>query len=302
MKFPITAYLVLASFCILSSANLCNGSDIAPRRIVSLSPNLTEIVYGLGAWDKIVGVTMYSDFPPEAKTVPSVGGWVNPNLEAIVELKPDLVIFTVDQDRIFGDTIRKLGLNTLTIDSNESIKDIQDSILELGNILHKEKQAENVVATMRSNLRELGSKTFGINKKRALFVIGRNPGTLEDIYVVGSGNYINELINLAGGENVVKSDRFALKIAKDAILSFDPEVIIEIAYDKSDNRHSAMEIWSSLREISAVKHKEVHIVPSSELLRPSQRVTEGARSLARILHPEVFRTDLGTTTTEKHTD
>ncbi len=288
MRLAIRTYSALLSLLIVSYTNLYANSDGPPKRIVSLSPNVTEIIYGLGAWDKIVGVTMYSDFPPEAKTVPKVGGWVNPNLEAIVNLKPDLVIFMKDQESIFGDNIRKLGLNTLSVDSNNSIKDIQNSILQLGKVLQKEKEAESLAARIRSNFEEMSSKMSKVPKKRVLFIVGRNPGTLEDIYVIGRDNYINELINLAGGENVVKSDRFALKIAKDALLSFDPEVIIEIAYDKTDDRDSTIETWSALKEISAIKNNEVHVVSSSELLHPSQRIIEGADILAHILHPEVF--------------
>ena len=104
-------------------------SEEFPKRIVSLSPSITEIIYGLGAWDKVVGVTLYSDFPPEAKDLPKVGGWVDPNLEAILAQKPDLVIMIDDQYTIFGDKIRKLGLNTLSVESNDSVKDILDSIV-----------------------------------------------------------------------------------------------------------------------------------------------------------------------------
>ncbi len=298
MKSVIRFSIVVVSISIVSLTTLYAYSDRPPRRIISLSPNVTEIIYGLGAWDNIVGVTMYSDFPPEAKTIPKVGGWVNPNLEAIVKLKPDLVIFMTDQDHIFGENIRKLGLNTLSIDSNKSIKDIQNSILRLGKILGKEKEAEDLASRISSNFDEMGSKTSKLPKKRVLFVIGRNPGTLEDIYVIGRNNYINELINLAGGENVVNRDRFALKIAKDAILSFNPEVIIEITYNKTDNKESVMKTWSGLKEVSAVKNDEIHIVSSSELLRPSQRIIEGADILARILHPEVFDRYSGAANTE----
>ncbi|HEX9666773.1 MAG TPA: ABC transporter substrate-binding protein [Thermodesulfobacteriota bacterium] len=300
MKSVIKTSLVLFSILIFSYVTLYANSDKNPQRIVSLSPNVTEIIYGLGAWDKIVGVTMYSDFPPEADAVPKVGGWVNPNLEAIVRLKPDLVIFMTDQDSIFGDNIRKLGLNTLAVDSNKSIKDIQNSILQLGKVLQKEQEAENLSNKINSNFEEISSKTSEVPKKRVLFVVGRNPGTLEDIYVIGRDNYINELINLAGGENVVKSNRFALKIAKDAILSFDPQVIIETTYDKTENKGSTIKTWGGLKEISAVKNNEVHVVSSSELLRPSQRIIEGAYILAHILHPEVFERYHGATKAQRH--
>ncbi|MBF8302051.1 MAG: Periplasmic binding protein, iron complex transport system substrate-binding protein [Candidatus Dadabacteria bacterium] len=273
-------------FIIIITLSNVSYSENFPRRIVSLSPSITEIIYGLGAWENVVGVTIYSDFPPEAKNLPKVGGWVNPNLEAILALKPDLVIMIEDQDRIFGDKIRKIGLKTLAVESNNTIKDISNSISKIGKTLGKEKEAHKVIEILNSNLEQIRNKTNNANPKRVLFIVGRNPGTLEDIYVIGSRNFIDEIITLSGGENVVSTYRFSIKISKEAILSLNPEVIIEVNHENI-NKNEALKIWDGLKEVSAVKNKEFYIIADTTLLHPSQRISEGARILAEILHPEV---------------
>lgn len=257
-----------------------------PERIVSLSPNLTHIIYALGALDNVVGVTIFSDFPPETSNLPKVGGWVNPNYEAIVALKPDLVVLMKDQNTIFGQKIRNLGLKTLVTDSNNSVEDILDTITLMGKLLGKETEAKKLTASMQSSLDEIKERSEGLPKKSLLLVVGRNPGTMEDIYVIGRDNYINELIELAGGENVVQNKRLSIKISKEAILTYDPDVIIEINHEQVDKEKEILETWSTLKESRAVKNGQVYILPSTVLLHPSQTIVEGTRVLADILHPE----------------
>lgn len=280
-------FLVYVIVLILISSG-ASYSQPFPNRIVSLSPSITEVIYGLGAMEKVVGVTLYSDFPPGVEKLPIVGGWIDPNLEAILELKPDLVIMIEDQNEIFGDKIRKLGLNTLSVDCNGSIKDITDSIWQIAKALGKEGDARRLVEDIDTNLEEIKAKTKNTNPKRLLLVVGRNPGTLEDIYVIGRTGFMNEMITIAGGENVMDSDRLAVKVSKEAILKLNPEVIIEINHEKLDKIDKVVAEWRELKQVSAVKNREIYPVSSTVLLHPSQRVVEGTRILAGILHPEIF--------------
>lgn len=280
--------LILYVIILALTFTLSSYSDNYPERIVSLSPSITEIIYGIGAMKKIVGVTLYTDFPPEAKNLPNVGGWVNPNLEAIIELQPDLVLLMTDQYEIFGDKIKKLGLNTFSVDSNTSIEDIQKSIIQIGMALGKEKEAQELSAKIETNINEARTKTSNLPTKRVLFVIGRNPGTLEDVYVIGNNNYINELLTVAGGENVITRNRLALKITKESVLTYDPDVIIEVNHEKEENREEILRAWNGIKEAKAVKNKNIYIVSSYDLLHPSQRIIEGLGILAHILHPEIF--------------
>lgn len=278
--------ILFVTYACLLVCGLSTRAAETPERIVSLSPNLTHIIYALGALDKVVGVTIFSDFPPEASKLPKVGGWVNPNYEAIVALKPDLVVLMKDQDTIFGQKIRNLGLKTLVTDSNNSVEDILDTINLMGKLLGKEAEAKKLTASMQSSLDEIRQRTDGLPKKNLLLVVGRNPGTMEDIYVIGRDNYINELIELAGGENVVQNKRLSIKITKEALLTYDPDVIIEINHEQVDKEKEILETWSSLSESRAVKNGQVYILPSTVLLHPSQTIVEGTRVLADILHPE----------------
>jgi cobalamin transport system substrate-binding protein len=191
-----------------------------------------------------------------------------------------------DQDTIFGDKIRKLGLHTLSVEST-TIKDISDSIFKIGKALGKVEEAREVTENFKSSLDAIRTKIVGVRSKRVLFVVGRNPGTLEDIYVISSGSFINEIINIAGGDNIAKNDVFSVKVSKEAILSLNPEVIIEINHERI-NKNETLKVWDELKDVSAVKNKEVYILTDTALLHPSQRVSQGARTIAEILHPEAF--------------
>jgi iron complex transport system substrate-binding protein len=277
--------IILAA--VLSASCLTAQADEKPVRIVSLSPNLTHIIYALGELDKVVGVTLYSDFPPKANELPKVGGWINPNYEAILALRPDLVILMKDQDTIFGAKLRELGLKTLVTDSNDSVKDILKTIVLLGGVLGKEAEASRIVSGIESTLSKLRQRTEGAPKKKVLLVVGRNPGTLEDIYVIGRNNYINELIELAGGVNAVENTRLSIKITKEAILTLDPDVIIEINHEKLEKEAEIVGTWNTLTQSRAVRDGEVYILPSTVVLHPSQTIVEGAEVLTEVLHPEL---------------
>ncbi len=272
--------ILYAVFCIPAAA------DEPPARIVSLSPSLTHIVYALGEFDRIVGVTIYSEFPPEAAKLPKVGGWVNPNFEAVVALRPDAVLLMKDQDSMFGGKLRTLGLRTVIVNGNDSVTDIINTIDFLGGLFGREEKAKEVTEHIENSIASVKKRTENLPRKKVLLVVGRNPGTLEDIYVIGQNNYINELIEIAGGENVVTNDRFSLKLTREAILTLDPDVIIEVNHEQPDKEEEILEIWRGLPESRAVRNGEVYILPTTVVLHPSQTIAEGAGVLAGVLHPK----------------
>lgn len=277
-------FLAVTLFAILC---IPSAGDGPPTRIVSLSPSLTHIVYALGELDRIVGVTIYSDFPPEAGKLPKVGGWVNPNFEAIVALRPDAVLLMKDQDAMFGEKLRSLGLKTIIVSGNDSVEDIIDSVNFIGGLLGKNEKAKEVTGHIEDSLTAVRKKTENLPRKKVLFVVGRNPGTLEDIYVIGQNNYINELIEIAGGENVVKNERFSIKLTREAILTLDPDVIVEVNHEQPDREEEILRVWKGLGESRAVRNGRVYILPTTVLLHPSQTIAEGAGVLAGVLHPEI---------------
>ncbi len=281
---PIISFLFV--FLFIPTTFLYSESKY-PDRVISLSPSITEIIYALDAWEKVVGVTMYSDFPPEVKDIQNVGGWVNPNLEIIIQLQPDLVIMLTDQDKIFGDKLRSLGLSTLSVDSNPSIAHINESIITIGKALGKQDESIDIKEQIESEVAEIKKILNKQKPKTVLCVIGRNPGTLEDIYVVGNTSYINELITLSGGINVIEKKKTALKISKEAIFSLDPDIIIEINHDKTDKEKEVKQIWSALSESRAIKNDKLSVISSSAILHPSQRIIAGLKELIKIIHPQL---------------
>jgi len=202
-------------------------------------------------------------------------------------LKPDLVVLMKDQDTIFGEKIRDLGLKTYVIDSNDSISDILKSISDLGSVLNKNQEATILRNNIETNLNKIKELTKDSQKKKVLIVVGRSPGTLEDIYVIGRDNYINELLTIAGGENVVENKRLSIKITQEAILYFDPDVIVEVNHEKLNRESEILNTWANLKLAKAVRNNQVFILSSTFLLHPSQRIVDGARVLAETLHPEL---------------
>ena len=140
---------------------------------------------------------------------------------------------------------------------------------------------------IRDSIAAVRKKTGALPKTKTLFVVGRNPGTLEDIYVIGQNNYINELIEIAGGENVVTNERFSIKLTREAILTLDPDVIVEVNHEQPDKEEEILRVWKGLGESRAVRNGQVYILPTTVLLHPSQIIAEGAGVLAGVLHPEI---------------
>lgn len=284
----MTKFTIFTIFILFLLNFTSHAEENYPKRIISLSPSITEIIYALGGFDRIVGVSQYTDYPPVASSLPSVGGWINPSMEAILKLKPDLVIILEDQRKIFGDKLTRLGVNLLSVDSNPSIDHITQSIIQIGNAIGKNDRAAELKHEIDAEIRKIKSITRGVADKKVLCVIGKDPGTLDDIYVIGNSSYINEIITLAGGKNVIENKRLSVKISKEAILSLDPDIIIEVNHDRSLKKEDILKVWKSNDEIRAVKINQVYIISSTNLLHPSQRVLASLKELLSIIQPEVY--------------
>ncbi len=159
-------------------------------------------------------------------------------------------------------------------------------MVNIGEALGKQQRALILKEQIKTEIKKIRTKTATLKPKRVLCVIGRNPGTLDDIYVVGNTSYINELILISGGINVIERKRTALKISKESIFALDPDIIIEINHEKTDNEKEIKEVWSILREARAVKNNQIQIISSSAILHPSQRIIDGLKELIAIIHPE----------------
>ena len=198
-----------------------------PRRIVSTAPSFTETMYAIGAGSRVVGVSVHCHFPKEVDRLPKVGTYIHPNVEAIVRLKPDLVLVHKDQPEVAAQ-LQRLGIATLGL-TNTSLEDTFTSIREVGAALGMTAEAAKLEQSIRGRLAALRGATSGQPRKSLLFVVGRTPGRLEGLVAVGKGSFLNELITIAGGRNPLADSPVTYPtISVEAVLRIDPDVIVDM--------------------------------------------------------------------------
>ncbi len=269
------------------------SSSARPARIISLSPNTTEILYGVGAFDRVVAVSDYCTFPPEVSSRPRVGGWSNPNLEQIASLRPDLVVFSDQQAQFIKDKVEAMGVRTLPVPAR-SLEDALAAIESDGRAARHEEEARTILAETRASLDALRQRAERLPRRRVLCIVDRAPGTLRDIYTASDGSFIEQLIELAGGESIAPPASSGWgKIQKEAVVALDPDVIIDLMIHKTEGAlaEDTLAVWRELPGLRAVREGRVHPVRDEKALHPSQFVADTARRFAEIIHPEAFGKD-----------
>jgi iron complex transport system substrate-binding protein len=262
-----------------------------PHRIVSTAPSITETLYALGLGDRVVGVTSFCHYPPEATKKPKIGNYLRPNVEVILALKPDVVIAEKSMLRRSIE-LPALELNVVEIDDS-TISGIYASIRKIGQLAGVPKRAEKLCASIRDGLALIHNRTAGSPRRKALFVVGRTPGRIEDLIAAGSSSYLNELITVAGGENVMEDAPVAYsKVSLEEVLARDPDVIIDMGEMSEtlgvtkEQKRAVVELWNRYPFLTAVKQRRVFAVASDIFVVPGPRVVEAAKEIARMLHPE----------------
>jgi iron complex transport system substrate-binding protein len=260
-------------------------------RIVSLAPSITEVLFAIGLGTRVVGVTRYCKYPAEALKKPKVGGFFDPNYEAIVNLKPDLVIMLPEHEEAkhYFDI---LHLRTLTV-SHASIAGIMDSIVTIGSFCGVESRAREMVANLENRMFRIKTKTEGLYRPRTLISVGRNMGSsdLTDLYVSGKDGFYNEMIMLAGGKNIYQGGTIAFPVVSgEGVLRLNPEVIIEMIPDLGEEKLDSgtlLKEWRASCEVDAVKKNRVYLFDQDYAVVPGPRFIFLLEKMARVLHPEV---------------
>lgn len=282
----------------LLASLLVLGAVLAPpERIVSLSPSATEILDGVGAFDRVVAVSTYCEYPPEVKDLPRVGGWTDTNLEQVLALAPDLVILTDAQAPLVGSKLEAVGLQTLAVPS-QSLANVFEAVRRIGEAVGKEREATRLSESMRADLQEVATAVEGLPKPQVLVVVDRLPGTLRDIYVATEGSYLVDLVRIAGGEPITPpAPMNYASLGKEALVAYDPEVIFDMVMalttpvtvaGANELGEDPQAVWSTMN-LRAVRNHRVYLIEDKRLVHPSQFVVRTARELARRLHPEAFR-------------
>jgi iron complex transport system substrate-binding protein len=305
-RLPKTARASLAVLLIAAASAVCShaaeagspgfvddlGRTVAvphaPRRIISLAPSITETLFGIGLGDRVVGVTPYCDYPPEAKTRAKVG-YMHPNLEAIVALTPDLVL--APSELLRDDVLAKLeslAIPTYVVDA-PTIHSVLGHIRTFGRMLGASDSAEALADRMARQIDAIKARMTAAPRPRVLYVLHSDP-----LITAARGSFVHEAIELAGGSNVAAGAESAYpRLSMEVVVKGDPEIIIfpstvtELALEGERRQ------WQRWSTLSAVRHGRFHRVPTDLLNRPGPRILQGVEALRRIFHPDGFEQQNG---------
>jgi iron complex transport system substrate-binding protein len=254
-----------------------------PERIVSLVPSVTEILFAIGAADRLVGVTDYCDFPPAARAKPRVGGMVSPSLETIVALRPDLVIATTEGSReeVFTQLTR-LGVPVYLVAAHR-LADVEVVIRRLAELTGSRLAATRVLADLGRRIGAVREAVGSRPQRRVLYVVWPEP-----LVVPGHQTLVTELIGLAGGSNITAEAAHGYaRVSLEAVAAGDPEVILLARHGTGAG--PADGAWRRLANVAAVRSGRIHAVDGNLTHRYGPRIVDGLETLARLIHPEAFR-------------
>jgi len=261
----------------------------AYRRIVSLSPSITECLFALGLGERVVGVTDYCDYPPEALAKSKVGGYYDLNYEAIVALRPDLVVCLPEHAEHVGDLAR-LDVPHLTVDHRQ-VATILESLTTLGHACGAPDRAEALVQEIRQRMRVVQDHATDGPRPRVLVCVGRNTGsaTIDDVYVAGHRGFYDEMISLAGGINAYQGSLAFPMVTGEGLLRLQPEIIIDLVADLQEKGLTEAEVlqqWDSFAELPAVQQKRVFLFTEDFVVIPGPRFIQILEKMAAAIHPE----------------
>lgn len=264
-------------------ASFAFAAELAPppRRIVSLAPSMTEILFALGLGDNIAGVTTFCDYPEEAKKKPKIGGMSNPSLEAVISLSPDIVVMTTDGNpKEFEERLHTLGIKTYVFTARR-IAELPQSIKELGSALNVRVRADALAREIEKALATSGSRVkgqgSGVPKKKILFIVWPEP-----LIVAGPGTAMDDAIRLLGYENIAGAAKTAYpKYSLEEVILQSPDVIV-IGKGHEDMKSVSQGVLQRLSSVPAVKNGSVYYV-SDSLYRLGPRIIKGIEELSECL-------------------
>lgn len=256
-------------------------SGAASHRVVSLSPSTTEAMFAIGAADALVGRSRYCDFPPEALKLPQVGGYADPNLEAIFALKPDLVVGARGPaGPQLADKLATHGAGTF-FPETESLAQIDAMLLGLGERTGHAAEAQATVGRIDARVASVAEAVRGLPKVRVLMVFGLAP-----IVTTGPKSFPNEMIERAGGVNVVAEGQAYPVLGMERVFALDPDLIVNCAIAEAHGSEQIHKDAAGWRNLRAVKEGKVVALTDESVLRPGPRVGDALAILAHAIHPE----------------
>ncbi len=262
-----------------------------PSRIVSLIPAVTEMLFALGAGPQVIAVSSFDEYPPQVKSLPRVGALLDPDLERMLSLRPDLVIVYESQ----ADFRRQLERASVPVYvyKHAGLPDVLETMTSLGARIGRSTEAAAAVKQIADHLARIRARVKGLPRPRTLAVFGRDALALRGIYASGGVGFVNDMLNAAGGENVFGDvRRQSVQATTELILARRPDVILELRAGSMAEVLQAKEraVWGALAAVPAVRNHRVAFIIDPRTVVPGPRVAEGTELLARVLHPEAFVT------------
>lgn len=283
---------MLLAALVIATASAQSGRT---PRIVSLVPSLTETLFAIGAGPSVVGVGTFDSFPPEVMKLPRVGALLDPDVERILSLKPDLVI-TYGSQTALEAQLARANIRTYSY-RHGGIAEVFESIKGVGRASGHAAEADALVSRLTGQLNALRARVKDRPRPKTLLVVDRQPGSLRGMYASGGVGFLHDMLQAAGGDNVfadVKKE--SVQPSTETLLTRAPQVIIEVRAEgliQPAAVAAERNVWGTLAGIPAVRDGRIHFLSGSHLVVPGPRLIQGAEDFARVLHPDLFPPDSG---------
>jgi iron complex transport system substrate-binding protein len=288
--------------CISLTVAGCRGKDPernsstravpkAPTRIVSLVPAATEMLYAMHAEDRLVGVSSYDRFPPSVNQLPKLGGLLDPNVERLLALTPDLVI-AYDTQRDLKERLTRAAIPVFPY-VHRDLADVTRTLRALGERVGVRASADAAATRLEKQIEETSLRVAKQPAVRALLIIGRDAGALTRVQASGGYGFLHDLLVAAGGSDVLADiARESVQMSTEMIIARAPDAIVELHYgDSVDATELEIEhqVWNALPSVPAVRNNRVYLLVGDEFVVPGPRIALAQERLARTLHPEAFK-------------
>ena len=259
----------------------------APQRIISLAPNVTEILFALGLGDRVVGVTRYCDYPVEALKKEKIGGMVDPNLEKIQSLRPDLIVAFRGNPLGVLNKLRNLHFPVFVLNLGSSLDGLFETIEKTGRVTRLEKEAKLLADGLREKRQAIRLALSVILEKPKVFLSVYGQG----LWTCGQGSYLNDLLVQAGGQNIAGDvPRRWLQLNREQLIHENPDIIVIMAKDREffSRAGESFRTDPRFKDVRAVQDDNIHWLDENMAGRFGPRLIGALEAVARILHPEKF--------------
>jgi ABC-type Fe3+-hydroxamate transport system substrate-binding protein len=274
---------------IVVAAAVAVHAQTQARRIVSIIPATTEMLFAMGAGDRLVAVGSYDHFPPDVDKLPRVGALLDPDVERIIAFKPDLVVLYGTQSDL------KTQLDRARIPAfsyvHRGLSDIAETIRSLGTRVGVADAANALATKVERGVADVRAKVANRPRPKTLLVFGRERGTLRGLDASGGIGFLHDMLEAAGGVDVFADvKQQAVQVSLETLIARAPDVIIELQYTRdATSAPDNMRAWNAVPAVPAVKNRRVYVLHGEEFVVPGPRVVLATERLARTLHPDAFK-------------